>query len=150
MDTRPEAPHRQLAGGALVSFLTQGIGIASSAVAGLVIARVTGVNGIAVFGLSVALLAASTTVFGLDLSAGITFLVSRRAWHPRRAWVTGQRVAVAAGLLGAGAVVLLQQLTQTSLLRGVTLTMALAVGVALPFAIACVYGSAVTSRHGTL
>jgi O-antigen/teichoic acid export membrane protein len=134
---------RNLAAGMAISSMAQVAVLVFSTLTSIALARLLGPGGTGRVALVLTLITILAMVFGLGLRQGIIYLVSSRRWGYADV-VRDSRMAAAA--LGCGGALVgfgLYELTGDSLLKGLSLPMALAALAALPFAISLTFSAAI-------
>ena len=138
---------RRLAGGAFATLAAQVVLVGATTVTSVAVARLLGPSGTGAVALITNLVGMGTLLFGLGLRGGIIYELNSGAWDLRQAARQTALAAVALGVVGGAAVLLLHALTRDSVLSGLDRTTAIATGAALPFGIAVVYTGAIALAH---
>jgi O-antigen/teichoic acid export membrane protein len=131
---------RPLTGGAVMGAVSRLSVAVTGAATTVLIARLLGDDGAGNFAIALTIIYVLTVFTTLGIEHGIAYYVSAGAWAPGNAFAASQRVAVVAGVVGAG-LGLLGRLAVPSAFGSLSVAQcALAAG-ALPFALAWFYGS---------
>jgi O-antigen/teichoic acid export membrane protein len=136
------AQRRHLAGGAALSVIADVGPLVAAGVLSVVLGRVIGPSGNGEFALLITLASFTVMVFSLGLSTGLTYEVSR-GWSARRAFVESYRLALALGLVGAGAGFGFYWLTRHSVFDSVETSLAAVVLAIVPALMATQFASAI-------
>jgi O-antigen/teichoic acid export membrane protein len=113
--------------------------VAGTIVTSVYIAQSFGPDGTGTYALIGNLFTAIVLLAALGLPTGITFLVSRRMWSAKAAFVESIGAALPMGVAGMALGMGFYALTSDSILDGITLPEALAVCGVVPFALAWLY-----------
>ena len=136
-------PPRRLAIGASAALVGQLSTVAGGIVTSIFLAQTFGPAGTGTYALIGNLFAAVLLLAALGLPTGITFLVSRGAWPPRRALKQSLAAALPMGLAGTTLGLAFYAWTNNSVLEGISGGEALAVMAAVPFGLAWLFCSAI-------
>jgi O-antigen/teichoic acid export membrane protein len=134
------AAPRPLTGGVVMGAASRIAVALTGAATTILIARALGADGSGSFAAALTLLIVLTVFTTLGVEHGIAYYVSAGRWAAADAFRVSQRLALLAGVLGAGAGVLLRLAIPSAFGDLTVLEAALAAG-ALPFALSWFYGS---------
>jgi O-antigen/teichoic acid export membrane protein len=134
--------HRHLAVGTLLATAAQIAPLVAVAGMSLVIARLYGPRGTGVISLVMTLADVVLQIFTIGLSAGITYLLSRREWPLRQAVREISRAATGLGVAGAICGLAFYFAARDTIFRGVSPTLAIIALASLPFALAWTFSAA--------
>ena len=134
---------RGLIFGTSVSFVAQVAGVGSTALTGVVVARLLGPSGTGTYALLSNLTAAIILFAGLGLTTGITLEVGRGSWPLASALRGTQLAAIPLGLGGALLGLCVYTVTSGSLFKGVGYGLVAASLISVPFGLAGVFAGAV-------
>jgi O-antigen/teichoic acid export membrane protein len=134
------AAPRPLTGGVVMGAASRIVVALTGAATTILIARALGPGGSGSFAAALTLLVVLTVFTTLGLEHGIAYYVSAGRWAPADAFRVSQRVALLAGVPGAGAGVLLRLALPAAFGDLTVLEAALAAG-ALPFSLSWFYAS---------
>ncbi len=139
-ESNREAPLRPLTGGAVMSGVSRVVVAVTGAAATIFVARRLGPAGAGGFAIAQFLILVLTMASTLGVEHGIAYYVSNGSWNARSAYRAAQRVALASGLVGAGAGVLVR-LAVPSAFGNLSVAATAAAAIALPFALSWLYGT---------
>src|SRR5271167_3072760 len=129
---------RPLTGGAVMSGASRVTVAATGAVAGIFVARLLGPSGAGGYAIALSFIALLTVASTLGIEHGIAYYVSAGRWRAESAYRDAQRVALLAGLLGAG-LGMLARLALPSAFGGLSVATTAVAAFALPFALSWFY-----------
>jgi O-antigen/teichoic acid export membrane protein len=145
-DIGPQIPaprRRGLVFGTSASFAAQVAGVGSTALTGLVIARLLGPSGTGTYALISNLTAALILFAGVGLATGITLEVGRGRWRLASALSATQLAAIPLGLGGALLGLCFYTVTRGSLFTGVGYGLIAAPLISVPFGLAGIFAGAI-------
>jgi O-antigen/teichoic acid export membrane protein len=145
-DIGPQIPaprRRGLVFGTSASFAAQVAGVGSTALTGLVIARLLGPSGTGTYALISNLTAALILFAGVGLATGITLEVGRGRWRLASALSATQLAAIPLGLGGALLGLCFYALTRGSIFAGVGYGLIAAPLISVPFGLAGIFAGAI-------
>ncbi len=144
LDMRTSATRRRgLVFGTSTSFVAQVAGVGSTALTGVVVARLLGPSGTGTYALLSNLAAALVLFAGLGLATGITLEVGRGRWSLAFALSAIQLAAIPLGLGGALLGLCLYTVTSGSLFTGVGYGLIAAPLISVPFGLAGIFAGAI-------
>jgi O-antigen/teichoic acid export membrane protein len=129
--------------GTSASFVAQVVGVGSTALTGVVIARLLGPSGTGTYALLSNLAAALLLFAGLGLATGITLEVGRGSWPLASALRGTQLAAIPLGVGGALLGLCFYAGTSDSLFKGVAYSLVAAPLISVPFGLAGIFAGAV-------
>jgi O-antigen/teichoic acid export membrane protein len=139
-DAEAVAAPRPLTGGAVMGAVSRVSVAVTGAATTILIARLLGDDGAGNFAVALTIIYVLTVFTTLGIEHGIAYYVSAGAWGPGHAFASSQRVAVLAGVAGAGLGVV-GRLAVPSAFGTLSVAQCALAAAALPFALAWLYGS---------
>lgn len=144
VDLQTPAPRRRgLVFGTSASFAAQLAGVGSTALTGVVIARLLGPSGTGTYALLSNLTAALILLAGVGLATGITLEAGRGGWSLASALSGAQLAAIPLGLGGALLGLCIYSVTSGSLFTGVGYALIAAPLISVPFGLAGIFAGAI-------